>query len=112
MFKSPKAQRLVASSITALLAANAVVLVTGIIGDDAKATPPAANVETITFIQHPDGSQTVVDPTTPAGYRAIDDAHKRGEQVVTVPAAQTPAAVRKQTTTTSTTLKKPVAAHG
>jgi hypothetical protein len=105
MFKSQKAQRFIASSITALLAANAVVLVSGIIGDDASPVPAVSDAKTLTYIVSSDGTQTLVDPTTPAGYQAIADANKHGEQVVTVPAGQAPAAVQAQRAKTTTTTR-------
>lgn len=105
MFKSQKAQRFIASSITALLAANAIVLVTGFLGDDASPAPAVSDAKTLTYIVGADGSQTLVDPTTPEGYQAIADANKRGDQVVTVPADEAPAVVQAQRVTTTTTTK-------
>jgi hypothetical protein len=104
MFTSPRAQRFVATSITALLASNAIVLVTGILGGDASPAPVVSDGGTVTYIQNPDGTQTLVDPTTPEGWQAIHDAEQRGDQVVTEPTAQAPGAVQAQKATTTTLL--------
>lgn len=104
MFKSPKAQRFLAGSITALLAANAIVLVTGVLGGDvASPVPAVSDAKTLTYIVGADGTKTLVDPSTPAGSQAIADANEQGGQVVTVPTEQAPASVQSQRATTTTT---------
>ncbi len=93
MSRSPKLQRLTAMAVPALLAANAMVLVLGLTGitDD-----PPAGAETVTYIKAADGTLTVVDPDTPEGWRAIADAERRGEEVVTVAPEEAPPAVQQQ----------------
>lgn len=112
MLRSEKLQRLTAVSVSALLAANALVLVVGLgddLGDDLPDDDPAAEQpepETVTFIVREDGTRVAVDPSTPDGSRAIADARERGQEVVSVeqpmpdPTTET---TRKPTTTTSTT---------
>lgn len=96
--RSEKLQRLTAMSVSALLAANALVLVVGL-GDDIGDEPAEARPETVTFIVAEDGSRIAVDPATPEGWKAIADAQERGEQVVTVPNSTT--TTRRPTTTTT-----------
>src|SRR5687768_15472978 len=90
---NPKLLRIAASSVTALLAANAMVLIVGI-ADDEAAAPAAGDpkTRTVTLITGEDGTQTAVDPSTPEGARAIEVAEERGDEIATVPATQAPAA--------------------
>jgi hypothetical protein len=106
-FRPTKLQRLTAMSVSALLAANAAVLVTGLADDLASSDPGTPG--TITYIVGADGSTIAVDPSTPEGWRAIAEAEQRGVEVVTVDASEAPDAVRQATTTTirTTTTARP-----
>src|SRR4051812_35206670 len=83
---SSRAHRIAATCVVALLAANAAVLVAGL-ADAVDAVVQDAKPRTIALITSKDGTQIAVDPTTPAGWKAISDAHQRGDDVadVTVP---------------------------
>jgi hypothetical protein len=100
---NPKLQRIAASSVTALLAANAMVLIVGI-ADDEAAAPAGGDpkTRTVTLITGEDGTQTAVDPSTPEGAQAVEDAEERGDEVSTVPAAQAPASATATTAPGST----------
>jgi hypothetical protein len=100
MIRSQKLQRVTAMSVSALLAANALVLVVGLGDDLASSTPDEP--ETVTFIVDDAGQPIAVDPATPEGVRAIADAQDRGQEVVTVPADEAPTAVKPKPTTTTT----------
>jgi hypothetical protein len=92
MRPSPRLQRLTAMSVTALLAANAMVLVVGI-ADDAndEQVTTQGDGRTLALIEGADGKQILVDPNTPEGQQAIADAQKRGDKVSTVAASDVPA---------------------
>lgn len=77
MLRSSPVHRFLASSVTALLAANSVVLVVGFAGASDEVEAPTELV----VITNPDGTQTLVDPTTPEGMRAIDEARRGGDTV-------------------------------
>lgn len=100
MLRHPKLQRLTSMAVPALLAANAMVLVLGLATLDSE----PAGADTITYIKAADGTMTAVDPTTPEGWKAIADAQQRGEEVVTVPEDDAPAAVIEQQLAPTTTL--------
>jgi hypothetical protein len=110
MMRSGKLQRITAMSVSALLAANALVLVVGL-GDDLASSSPD-EPETVTFIVEDDGHRVAVDPNTPEGSRAITEAQDRGQEVVTVPAEQAPTAARPSTTTTTKPKPRPATAPG
>jgi hypothetical protein len=107
--RSEKMQRFTAMSVSALLAANALVLVVGL-GDDVVASSPPDAPETVTFIVDESGNRVAVDPQTPEGSRAIADAQERGQEVVSVPAAPTGTARATTTTSSTTTTTRPRAA--
>jgi hypothetical protein len=94
MLHSPKVHRFIASSVSALLAANVMVLVVGLA--DAVSDPTEVPAELV-VITNPDGTQTVVDPNTPEGWKAIDEANRRGDSVQQAPSSEAP------TSTTATT---------
>jgi hypothetical protein len=98
--RQEKLQRITAMSVSALLAANALVIAVGL-GDDLASSPAADQSETVTFIVGEDGTRVAVDPNTPEGWRAIADAQERGQEVVSEPVAD-PTAGRKPSTTTTT----------
>jgi len=98
MLRSKKLERLTAMSVSALLAANALVLAIGL-GDEL--TEPEAPT-TITYIVGENGERIAVDPTTPEGWRAIAEAQERGDEIITEPAGGSTGANRPTTTTTTT----------
>ena len=80
-----KMHRFLASSVSALLAANVMVLVVGLADDVADSN---GATRTVTLVTTEDGRQVEVDPSTPEGQWMIAEAEQRGDEVVTVPAAQ------------------------
>ena len=91
MLQSPKLRRFLASSISALLAANTMVLVIGLAKavEDQVAEEAVAGREVV-LITSPDGKQIAVDPTTPEGWRLIEEARNRGYAVETMPESEVP----------------------
>jgi len=80
---SPRSHRIASMWVVALLAANGAVLATGI-ADTVSHVAAQAPARLITLITKPDGTQVAVDPTTPEGWKAIDEAKKSGAQVANV----------------------------
>lgn len=112
MVRNEKLQRFTAMSVSALLAANALVLVVGL-DDDIESSSPD-QPETVTFIVDDEGNRTAVDPSTPEGSKAIADAQDDGQEVVTeevadpaAPAGTQPKPTSTSTSTTTTTRPKP-----
>jgi len=101
-----KMHRFLASSVSALLAANVMVLVIGLADDVADADKAD---RTVTLITTEDGKQIEVDPNTPEGQWMIAEAEQRGDEVVTVPQVQ---AVTTTTVPGSTTTTVPAAQRG
>lgn len=115
MARNQRLQRVTAMSVSALLAANALVIAIGL-GDDVA---PPSEPETVTYIVGEDGTRRAVDPHTPEGSKAIAEAEQRGEQVVTdgeSPGTESPrtssTSTTSTTTTTTTTSTTVVAAEG
>lgn len=107
---STRLQRFLRGAVACLLTANGFALV--VLGSDDVAAPPPAEqgTRTVTLIESPDGTTTEVDPSTPAGQAAIEQAKRTGATITetTVPAEQaaqtqetTPSTLASETTPTS-----------
>src|SRR4051794_34467680 len=89
-----RSHRVASVWVVALLAANGAVLATGVT-DAVSSVAEQAKPRTIALITTEDGRQIAVDPTTPAGWKAIADAQKRGDAVTTVTVPQAAVAASK-----------------
>ncbi|MEN3272296.1 MAG: hypothetical protein V7636_1057 [Actinomycetota bacterium] len=80
---SPRSHRIASMWVVALLAANGAVLATGM-AEVASHVVAQAPARLITLITNPDGTQVAVDPNTPEGWKAIDEAKRNGAQIANV----------------------------
>jgi hypothetical protein len=92
--RTSRAHRIASMCVVALLAANGAVLATGL-ADAVETLTATAPARTIALITMPDGSQVAVDPTTPAGWKAIEEAKKNGATVTTVAVSDKEAAATR-----------------
>ena len=83
LLRQSRSHRIASMCVVALLAANGAVLASGL-ADAVETLTAASPARTIAIITNPDGTQTAVDPSTPAGWKAIADAKENGATVTTV----------------------------
>lgn len=106
---STRLQRFLRGAVACLLTANGFALVVLASDDVAGPLPAEQGTRTVTLIESPDGTTTEVDPSTPAGQAAIEQAKRTGATITetTVPAEQaaqqetTPSTLASETTPTS-----------
>jgi len=91
-------QRFLRASVACLLTANGFALVLLATNDPAP-LPAEQGTRTVTLIQGADGKTTQVDPATPAGQAAIEEA-KRDGATITETTVATPTTTPGETTTT------------
>lgn len=105
---STRMQRFLRGAVACLLTANGFAVVVLAADDAAGPLPAEQGTRTVTLIQGTDGTTTEVDPATPAGKAAIEQARRAGATITetTVPAEQaaqetTPSTLAQETTPTS-----------
>ena len=107
---STRLQRFLRGAVACLLTANGFALVVLASDDVADPLPAEQGTRTVTLIESADGTTTEVDPSTPAGQAAIEQAKRSGATITetTVPAEQaaptqetTPSTLASETTPTS-----------
>jgi len=101
---STRLQRFLRGAVACLLTANGFAVAVLASDEVAGPLPTEQGTRTVTLIQAPDGTTTEVDPSTPAGQAAIEQAKRAGATITetTVPAEQ--AAQQPQEGTTPSTL--------